>query len=220
MATAASAEPLVTVPASTVPATQVQPRNSIRRVALTGFMGAGKSTVGRLLALRLGWSFQDVDLAIESDHGMTVAALFAGRGEPWFREAEHAKVRALLAADNLVLGLGGGAIEDSGTRDLLLSDPASLLVHLEASFETVLARCRGTEDVRPVLRDRARLQSRYDERLPLYRLAHWTIAVDSLPADAVASAIAAYLHQHGHALHGHAPYGDGSGNGRISSEPK
>jgi len=159
------------------------------RIVLTGFMGSGKSTVGPLLAARLGWSFQDVDDAIEAEAGVTIAELFARHGESPFREREHAAIRRLAEGDGLVLALGGGAIEHAATRDLLLTAPGTLLVHLEVELATTLARCRGTEHLRPILADQANLASRYGRRLPLYRTAHVSIAVDALTPEQAVDAI-------------------------------
>jgi shikimate kinase len=172
--------------------TQPQSEAPPRRIVLTGFMGAGKSTVGPLLADRLGWSFIDADDVIESEAGVPIAELFARHGEPAFRQREHEAIARLAAGDALVLALGGGAIEHAATRTLLLSAPATLLVHLEIEFETTLARCRGTEHIRPVLADQANLAARYQRRLPLYRAAHVSIQVDALtPEQAVAAILQA-----------------------------
>ena len=157
-----------------------------QRIVLTGFMGSGKSTVGPLLAERLGWRFLDVDDVIEAEAGCTIAEIFARHGEGAFRDREYETI-ARLAADNaLVLALGGGAIEREETQALLLSSPGTLLVHLEVELATTLKRCRGTEHARPVLADQANLARRYERRLPLYRAAHVSIVVDALtPAEAV-----------------------------------
>ena len=103
----------------------------IRRIVLTGFMGSGKSTVGPLLAARLGWQFLDSDNVIEAEAGCTLAELFSRHGEPTFRDLEHSTIARLASADRLVLALGGGAIERDATRSLLLTTPGTLLVHLE-----------------------------------------------------------------------------------------
>jgi shikimate kinase len=162
------------------------PAAPLRRIVLTGFMGSGKSTVGPLLAARLGWSFLDVDEAIEAEAGATSAELFARHGEASFREREQAAIARLCAGEALVLALGGGAIEHAGTRALLLTAPGTLLIHLEVELATTLARCCGTEHTRPILADQANLASRYARRLPLYRTAHVSIPVDALtPAEAV-----------------------------------
>lgn len=160
-----------------------------QRVVLTGFMGAGKTTVGYLLAKRLGWRFLDVDTEIETATGATIALLFQKRGEPWFRQLEHETIRGLLTSDSVVLALGGGAIEDERTRNLLLSSGETRLIHLEVSLETVLLRCQGTESIRPILQDHDNLERRYRHRLPLYRESHLTLAVDSMSPMAIVDAI-------------------------------
>jgi shikimate kinase len=159
---------------------EAEPAARLRRIVLTGFMGSGKSTVGPLLARRLGWRFVDVDDAIEADAGCTIAELFARHGEAAFRDREHDTIVRLAAGDALVLALGGGAIERAETRALLLTEPSTFLVHLEVELVTTLARCSGTEGTRPVLADEANLALRYQRRLPLYRTAHASIAADAL----------------------------------------
>jgi shikimate kinase len=152
-------------------------------------MGSGKTTVGPLLARRLGWNFVDVDDVIESEASAPIAELFARHGETPFRDREHATIARLAANDALVLALGGGAIEHSATRSLLLTTPGTILIHLEVELTTTLARCRGTEHLRPILADQANLASRYHHRLPLYRTAHVSISVDSLTPQQVVDAI-------------------------------
>jgi shikimate kinase len=156
---------------------------------LTGFMGSGKSTVGPLLARRLGWNFIDADDVIEAEAGCTIAELFARHGEAPFREREHAAIARLAAGERLVLALGGGAIEHPATRSLLLGSDDTLLVHLEVELATTLARCSGTEHTRPILADHANLERRYRRRLPLYRAAHVSILVDTLTPDEVVDAL-------------------------------
>jgi shikimate kinase len=160
-----------------------------RRIVLTGFMGSGKTTVGPLVAARLGWNFVDVDDVIEAEAGTTIAEIFASHGEAAFREREHATIARMAAADELVLALGGGAIERPETRDLLLTAPGTLLIHLEVELATTIARCRGTEHTRPILADQANLSRRYHRRLPLYRTAHVSIPVDALTPEQVVNAI-------------------------------
>jgi shikimate kinase len=152
-------------------------------------MGSGKTTVGPLVAARLGWSFVDVDDVIEAEAGATIAEIFARHGEAAFREREHTTIVRLAEADALVLALGGGAIEHPTTRTMLLAAPGTLLVHLEVELATTLARCSGTEQSRPVLADQANLSARYKRRLPLYRMAHVSIPVDALTPEEVVDAI-------------------------------
>jgi shikimate kinase len=165
-----------------------------RRIVLTGFMGSGKSTVGPLIAARLGWRFLDVDNVIEAEAGCTIAEFFARDGEPAFRDLEHAAVARLAATDDLVLALGGGAIERAETRDLLLNTPGTILVHLEVALATTLERCHGTEGTRPVLADQANLAARYERRLSLYRTAHVSITTDELTPEQVAEAVCAAIY--------------------------
>jgi shikimate kinase len=160
-----------------------------RRIVLTGFMGSGKSTVGPLLALRLGWKFVDADDVIAAEAGSTIPEIFAREGEAAFRERERVTIARLAAEDALVLALGGGAVEDAATRSLLRNAPETLLVHLDVELTTTLERCRGTEHLRPILADQANLASRYQRRLPLYRTAHVSIAVDALTPEQVVEAI-------------------------------
>ena len=160
-----------------------------RRIVLTGFMGSGKTTVGPLVAQRLGWLFTDVDDVIEAEAGCTIGELFSRDGEPAFRDRENATIARLAAQDALVLALGGGAIERDETRDLLLNTQGTLLIHLEVQLATTLARCAGTEGTRPVLADQANLAARYQRRLPLYRTAHVSIPVYTLNPPQVADAI-------------------------------
>ncbi len=159
------------------------------RIVLTGFMGSGKTTVGPLLARRLGWSFLDADDVIAAEAGCTIPEFFQRHGETAFRERERATIARLVGGGDLVLALGGGAIEDAATRALLVTAPDTLLVHLEVELATTLARCRGTENLRPVLADQANLASRYERRLPLYRKAHVSIAVDALTPEQVVEAV-------------------------------
>lgn len=163
--------------------------NPVRRIVLTGFMGSGKSTVGPLVAKRLGWRFVDADDVIVANTAMPIHAFFARHGEAAFRKLEHETIARLAAGDRLVLALGGGAIETDATRELLLNRPGTLLVHLEVTLATTLERCRGTEKIRPVLADQANLIARYERRLPLYRLAHFSIPADLVSPKKLAESV-------------------------------
>lgn len=165
--------------------TAIPEPSSIRRVVLTGFMGSGKSTVGPILAERLGWTFLDADDVIVTETGMPISEFFARNGEHAFRELEQATIARLASRNSLVLALGGGAIEHPATRKLLLTGPGTLLVHLEVELATTLKRCAGTEHARPVLADQGNLARRYQNRLPLYRTAHVSIPVDCLSPEQV-----------------------------------
>jgi shikimate kinase len=171
------------------------PAVAVGRIVLTGFMGAGKSTVGSLLAARLGWRFLDSDSVVEARAGMTVAEIFARAGEPAFREMEAFAIRESAVVDATVLALGGGALETAGTREFLASLPDCALIFLEAPLETLIRRCSGDAEapVRPVLADRARLAERYDARLAWYRQAHLTVSTAGISPEQVAERIAQWV---------------------------
>ena len=170
--------------------TQVNP-SATRRIVLTGFMGAGKSTIGKLLADRLGWDFVDTDAVIEAHTGLTVARIFAERGEEAFRALEAEAVRCQAEADEVVVALGGGAIEFEATREALSRQEDAFVVFLDAPLEVMVARCLSQPGAaeRPVLCDRARLTARLATRLPHYRQAHLTVATADLTPEGVANVI-------------------------------
>lgn len=140
-------------------------------------MGAGKTTVGALLAERLGWRLLDTDRLVEERAGMTAAEIFARSGEGAFRELEAAAIREAASAERVVIALGGGALERAETRNFLASLPGCRMVFLDAPLDELMARCAGHQGgpERPVLRDRERLAERWQSRLPWYRDAHLTV---------------------------------------------
>jgi len=142
-----------------------------RRIVLTGFMGAGKSTIGRLLAAELGWQFLDLDILIEQRAGLSVPAIFAAQGEPAFRHLETQALTAALAHENIVLALGGGAPEQLANRLLIEQTPDTAILYLHAPLEVLTARCLAQPDAveRPVLNDAANLARRFAARQPHYR---------------------------------------------------
>ena len=103
-----------------------QERQRVSRLILTGFMGAGKSTVGAILARDLGWRFIDLDRVIEAGSKSTVAEIFRDYGEADFRRRERQAVQQLISEEEIVLALGGGTIEDESTRSLLIHSPGKL----------------------------------------------------------------------------------------------
>ncbi|MFN8079938.1 MAG: shikimate kinase [Kineosporiaceae bacterium] len=133
-------------------------------VVLIGFMGAGKSAVGRLLADRLGVAFTDSDAVIEADAGRTIADIFATDGEPAFRDLEHRTIARLLTEPVGVLALGGGAAMHPGTQALLRRHP--MVVHLRIDLDRARART-GDDTRRPMLR-RADLAEIHARRMPVF----------------------------------------------------
>jgi shikimate kinase len=148
----------------------------LRRLVLTGFMGAGKSTIGRLLAARLNWQFLDLDAHLEARTGATIPQLFERHGEAHFRRLESTALASALGHDHTVLALGGGTPEELTNRLLLEQTPATFTIFLDAPFPTLFDRCMLQDIARPVLEDPAAAQLRFNKRHPLYRrLANLTI---------------------------------------------
>jgi shikimate kinase len=154
-------------------------------IVLVGFMGAGKTTVGRALAARLGLPFVDSDRQIEQDAGCSVREIFAAQGEPAFRELERTAIAALLAGPDVVLALGGGAVEDPRTRQALAGVP---VVFLEVDLAQATART-GPDGRRPMLQ-RPDLPELFERRQAGYReVATVTVTTGDLSVEAVVDAV-------------------------------
>ena len=147
----------------------------MQAIILVGFMGAGKSTVGRALAERLGWTFEDLDDRIELREKQTVAEIFRNAGEAEFRRAEHEALKELLAGlrsgSGMVIAFGGGAFVQQSNISLL--DAANLAtVFLDAGVEELLARCRRQSETqgveRPLLGSPEHFRQLYEKRRPHY----------------------------------------------------
>jgi shikimate kinase len=146
-----------------------------RSLVLVGMMGAGKSSVGRKLAMRLGLPFVDADTEIETAAGMTISEIFQERGEPEFRSGEARVIARLLDNAPQVLATGGGAYMNPETRRLI--SEKGLSVWLKADFDVLMRRIKRRSD-RPLLQrpdPEATLQGLMDERYPVYALAEVTI---------------------------------------------
>jgi shikimate kinase len=168
----------------------------LRRLVLTGFMGAGKSTIGRILASRLGWNFLDLDAHLEQRTGATIPQLFERHGEAHFRRLESTALASALGRPNTVLALGGGTPEGLTNRLLLEQTPATFTIFLDAPFPTLFDRCMMQNIARPVLEDPEAAQLRFSARHPLYlRLAHLTIDTAALTPDQTVDALIAALNR-------------------------
>jgi len=138
-----------------------------RHIALAGFMGAGKTTLGSDLALALGRSFVDVDAEIEREAGTSIADIFSSRGESEFRLLEEQRIReALATCEPAVIALGGGALAAEATRKALSERAFTILVEVEV--DDAWRRVSGADD-RPLARDEEGFRKLYAERLPVYR---------------------------------------------------
>jgi shikimate kinase len=151
---------------------------------LVGFMGSGKTTIGRHLAHRLGWTFFDLDHEIELAEKTTIAGLFDTRGEAEFRRIEsemlRQHVRAIERGRPAVLALGGGAFVDPANRELILGN--GIAIWLDCPFDRVQRRVGDTSG-RPLARDPQRFAALYEARREIYALADVHIGIESDNAD-------------------------------------
>jgi shikimate kinase len=146
------------------------------RIYLTGFMGCGKTSVGRRLARRLGIAFIDLDEEVERRAGMTVRQIFESQGEPAFRQMEAEALRGTLELPDVVVATGGGTMAFEANAGLIGAN--GLAVWLNPAFATIAARIggRGKTD-RPLFKNESHALALYRERLPAYRRADLTVDV-------------------------------------------
>ena len=182
-------------PARSARAKALTERLGGRPLILVGMMGAGKTTVGRRLAARLGRRFLDSDEEIEKAAQMTIPEIFAQRGEPEFRAGETRVISRLLKENDIVLATGGGAFVNPETRALVKAGAVSvwLKADLDVLFERVSRRSN-----RPLLKTadpKGTLEKLIEERYPIYAEADLTVLSRDVPQDSVAAdVISALLH--------------------------
>jgi shikimate kinase len=139
------------------------------KLYLVGFMGAGKTTVARMLARRLGWPFEDIDERIESRERRAVATIFAQQGEAYFRQQERKVLGELLPERHVIVATGGGTFVEADNRALMLADGA--VAWLDVPLAQVMARVPA-DGRRPLASDRAQMEQLYARRRLAYAEAH------------------------------------------------
>lgn len=159
-------------------------------IYLLGFMGSGKSTIGRKLADRLGWDFYDLDDDVEQQAGKTIAEIFDSEGEEEFRrmerEALEQRIHLVQAGHAMVLALGGGACVSPACLQRLTNN--GVTVFLDCDFETLSARVAQFAH-RPLARNPERFRQLFDERRPVYLQAEYRIETGDCSEEDVMEAI-------------------------------
>ncbi|HEU4387655.1 MAG TPA: shikimate kinase [Blastocatellia bacterium] len=158
-------------------------------VFLVGFMGAGKTTVGQVLAGRIGYQFFDLDQIIENQTGRLVRDIFREDGEDEFRRIERAALASCARTSNAVIALGGGAFISAENRAVVRK--LGTTVWLDCPLAVCLKRLAGDE-TRPLLRSQAEMVKLLNERMPFYEKADFTVRADAEP-DAVVDSVLALL---------------------------
>jgi shikimate kinase len=164
-----------------------------RSAVLIGMMGAGKSSIGRRVALRLGIPFVDADTEIEKAAGMTIPDIFAIHGQSDFRAGEARVIARLLEGGPQVLAAGGGAFMNADTRAVIAAKGVS--VWLKAEFDVLMRRIKRRQD-RPLLKTDdpgATLRALMDERYPVYALADVTVQSREVPHEKIVDEIVSGL---------------------------
>jgi shikimate kinase len=172
----------------------VRQRLGARSIVLVGLMGAGKSTVGRRLAARLGMPFKDADAEIEAAAGMSVQDIFATHGEPYFREGERRVLARLLQEGPIVLATGGGAFMNPDTRARIAEKGIS--IWLKADLDVLMRRVRKRSN-RPLLKNtdpEGSMRRLMTMRQPIYALADITIESRDTPHERVVEEAVNALH--------------------------
>jgi len=155
---------------------------TIDKIYLVGFMTAGKTTVARLLAARLGWRAEDVDALIEARERLTVSDVFARHGEAHFRAVEREILRLLLPLRHTVVATGGGTFMDPESRHAIAFDGVS--VWLDVPLETVVSRL-PPDNRRPLSTDRAQMERLFTMRQAVYGLAEMRVDATAPPEEIV-----------------------------------
>ncbi|TFG75848.1 MAG: shikimate kinase [Thermodesulfobacteriales bacterium] len=160
-----------------------------KNIFLVGFMGAGKSTVGSILADKIGYGYCDADKFIEEQAGTTITQIFAEHGEPYFRDLESESLEALATKEKLVVATGGGVVQRDRNWDAMKRN--GITVYLKASVETIWERIKD-DTSRPLLQVENPVETAREllnKRTPRYEEADIIISTDELSLQQVAEEV-------------------------------
>lgn len=154
----------------------------MKRIFLVGYMCAGKTTIGTALAQKLGWKFIDLDQYIEQEQGKSVSAIFADKGEAYFRQLEQKALRDMFAKEHVIIATGGGTPCQGDNMSVMNQNGTT--VFLNPSIDELVARLEIGKHTRPLLKDKTNTEMRHfieqmiTQRLPYYSRAHYTCSGD------------------------------------------
>jgi shikimate kinase len=145
-------------------------------IYLLGFMGSGKTTVGKLLAREIGWAFIDLDAIIEAGQGATIRQIFEQAGEPFFRQIERAALTEASRTQPAIIALGGGTFAQQPNL-AFIRESGGTTIWLDCSLEELRRRCEGVNN-RPLFRGPESFAQLLDQRLPYYRQAQYRVSTE------------------------------------------
>ncbi len=159
--------------------------NMINRVYLIGFMGSGKTTIGKYIASDMGWRLIDMDHEFETLHNCSISHFFATKGEEEFRKEETNLLISLSKLDNVIISTGGGVPCSSDNMDVMRS--TGLVIYIQVEPEILRQRLSKARDVRPLVSGKKDdelllfINNKLKEREPFYRRAHMIVDGEALP---------------------------------------
>ncbi|NDI33527.1 shikimate kinase [Chengkuizengella sediminis] len=159
-----------------------------KNIVLVGFMGTGKSTVGKQLSLKLGWEFVDTDQMIEQREKMSIPEIFSKKGENYFREVETIIIQKVMSNEKQVVATGGGSVLNLQNRSCMLSH--GTVIHLDAEVEEIIKRVKS-EKHRPLLQGnlKERVYEMMEKRKYAYEFADFVIDTNVIEVDSIVKQI-------------------------------
>ena len=165
----------------------------MKTIILTGMMGAGKTTIAKLLAEKLNIKAIDIDSLIEQNEREKIAEIFSNKGEEYFRKIEKETIKNIFTPENLIISLGGGALENQETRNILLNN--STVIYLQTSPEIIFERIKSNTE-RPLLCGNMsveKISEILEKRIKNYQSATYTITTDNKTPTQIAKEIIGVL---------------------------